>query len=207
MRFIMRFNLPLRATPHPATLLQPLRNLCDPCGTNKIMLAAFFVASLWTCHAGVVAQLNGTRLTTTTTSNVVWQSLQGAHWVGDASDWVFTNHNAIANLAGAIATPLVCTNAPSGATVRYLVFAVKTSEALRMRETLVSSRRLFRLDSAPANELLNQTAVFETGGWCNVGSWKINNVEGAESRRNRRRDETSVSRILRDSEVFTANTR
>ena len=112
---------------------------------------------------------------------MVWQSLQGGHLVGDASDWVFTN-NAIANLQGAAAAPLVFTNAPSDATVRYLVFAVKTSSSLRMRETLISSRRLFRLDSAPANELLNETAEFETGGWCTVGSWKINNVSGAPLR-------------------------
>jgi len=140
------------------------------------------VASLATCHGGVIAQLDGKRFATTTSSNVVWQSLQGAHLVGDAKDWVFTNQNAIANVSGAKAAPLIFTNAPPDASVRFLMFAVKTSESLRMRETLVSSKVQFRLDSAPANELLNQTAVFETGGWCTVESWKINNVEAAPLR-------------------------
>ena len=142
-------------------------------------LLSFFVAGLWTCHGKVSAQLDAQSVVAATESNVVWQAFQGAYLVGDASDWCMTN-NIIENKTGATTSPLVFSNAAHGATARYMVMVVKTAPTLRMRETLVCGKIIFRLDGAPANEPEgNETAEFERGGWCEVASHKINGVEGA----------------------------
>jgi hypothetical protein len=151
-----------------------------------ITAVPLLVASHLTCQAGVTAQLDAQKGVSTSGTNVVWQSLQGVCLVGDVADWQSTNHNAIANVSGATAGPLVFTNAPHGATVRYMMVLVGSASELSIRETIACGPRNLRLDSYPANEPEgNDTAWFERDGFCAVESIAVNAVEEAELRAGR----------------------
>ena len=142
-----------------------------------------FVASFHPCHAGVVTQMDATKVVSTTESNVTWQAAPEIYLVGDAADWVVAN-NTIQNIKGETASPLVFSNVTHEATARYLVFALKTGKTIRFRQTLAESRRIFRLDGEPANLPTGETGVFEDYGWCTVGGWKVNGEAGGVVRVN-----------------------
>jgi hypothetical protein len=157
-----------------------------------LVFISFAVADFWTCHAKVlqfdtqksVYETVSTNLTGTVTTNLVWESLQGTCLVTDASDWQHITNamdkTLFVNTAGAMASPfLFATNTAHDAKIQYVMFALETAPSIRMRETLVCGRRIFRLDGAPANDPENTVAEFERGGWCEVASHKVNGVENA----------------------------
>ena len=144
-----------------------------------------FVASLHPCHAGVVTQMDATRVVSTTESNITWQAAPGIYLVGDAADWVATN-NTIQNVTGPTASALTFSNAMHEATARYLVFALKIGKTVRFRQTLAESFRIFRLYGEPVTLPAGETGVFEDYGWCTVGGWKVNGEAGGVVRANKK---------------------
>jgi len=127
--------------------------------------------------------MDATKVVSTTESNVTWQAAQGIYLVGNATEWVATN-NLIQNIQGASATPLTFSNVTHEATARYFVFALKTGNTIRFRQTLAEGRRIFRLDGEPLNPPFGVVGVFEDYDWCAVGGWKVNNEPGGVVRAN-----------------------
>jgi hypothetical protein len=141
------------------------------------MLATAPMAS----HAGsVVAQLDAKKFVSATASNVVWVSLQGSHLVGDVADWQPTNNNAVANVSGEMAAPLVFTNAPPNAKARYMMMVVRAAPTIKARATLTEGEVVFRVDGTLVNGLENDTSVeIDQGDFCETASWRVNGVEDA----------------------------
>jgi len=197
MRFTMRFNMPLRGTPHPAPPLRTLRNFCVFCGKNKIVLAALFVASLWICHANsqqVVFQFEASKNVTTGT-NLTWQSIGrtgGAlppQLVADTADWQFKTQNGVANVAnvkGITAEPMwFAEGMETNLTVRHIVAVVRTPPAIQGMSTLFCGEQIYRTAGIILNKNPNGNAVayIDTGRFCKV-SWNVDGVEGAPLRAN-----------------------
>jgi len=155
-------------------------------------LAALFVASLATCHGGVL-QFDANHLSTTVVTNsigqiktnLVWESFQGITLAADASDWEKTTNasgnSVLINTKGATASPfLFATNAPPNAHVQYMVIALRTGQTIRFRETFACGRVVARISGAPENEPVNPgCAVLERGAYCEIAYHMVNNQMNA----------------------------
>ena len=142
------------------------------------------VAGACFCHGGVVAQLDA-RHGVAAGTNFVWRALQeGVGLVAENSDWRREGSGALAGVVnhhGAEAGPLVFDGAVTGKNVRVVVMLVRAGDSLRIRETLVCSREIFRLAGLEAHDAGEGLGVaeFERHGTFSVASWKVDGVEGA----------------------------
>ena len=144
----------------------------------KFVCSFLFVLLVGFCQGGVSFQLDARKGVATTESNVVWSALQGMRVVGERAEWQRVD-DGIVNVAGAEAGALVFEEGEG--VVRSMVMVVRCGASLRMRETLICGERVFRLAGRPENEVSgNVVGRFERGGFCEVESWKVDGVEGAE---------------------------
>jgi len=159
------------------------------------VLAAFFVAGLWTCHgSGGVWQFNDKKPVSTiiatdmlgrTRTNLVWESLNGngACLWGDVTDWQRTvnaaGNSVFVNITGATATPFTfSTNVGHEVKIQYAIIALRTPEVIRARECLLDGRLMVRADGAPVNALFSTDFVeLERGGPCDILLHRVNGVD------------------------------